>query len=706
MKIFVFIVLAVSLCLHVETFREINKKDMKTYRDRVVKMFHHAYDGYMKHAYPYDELRPISCDGHDTWGSYSLTLIDALDTLAVMGNYSEFRKVADLVIENIEFDDDINVSVFETNIRVVGGLISAHLLSKKAGMLLEPGWPCSGPLLRMAESAARRLLPAFNTTTGMPYGTVNFRNGVPKGETTVTCTAGVGTFIVEFGALSKLTGDPVFEFVAMRALKALWDHKTDIGLVGNHIDVNSGKWTAADMAIGAGVDSYLEYLVKGSILFQYPELILSYQEFLAKIEKYMKQDDWYLWVSSKKGSVTYPVFTSLDAYWPGILSLVGNIDKAMKTIHNYHQVWKQFGFTPEFYNIGKAEAVNKREGYPLRPELIESAMYLYQATKDPYLLEIGVDILESIEHSTKTNCGYATVKDVRSHMLENRMESFFLAETTKYLYLLFDTENFIHNTGGKGEVIETPNGECIINAGGYVFNTEAHPIDAAALYCCSAEKTESDNILQEFHENLDLMSVLGLRSDKKGNTFEAKKTTKDFSSRESDEKQTEKTSEKHPETKKSVDSKNSSDDSKNANATNEESLNNFKNGPEIEVNVSTGTNEEISSGEDEGSGDGGDGSDTELDDKQKLIIQLQKAAKQAADAKVLQVVVPSSGASSTDTKGSENGTNEQDGAGSAKGPERPVVQDKEVPYDGSILTCPAQPFHSRLSLLGELWEDS
>ena len=82
-------------------------------------------------------------------------------------------------------------------------------------MDLEPGWPCNGPLLRLAEDAARRLLPAFDTNTGMPYGTVNLRNGVPHGETTITCTAGVGTFIVEFGALSRLTGDPIFEKVCL-----------------------------------------------------------------------------------------------------------------------------------------------------------------------------------------------------------------------------------------------------------------------------------------------------------------------------------------------------------------------------------------------------------------------------------------------------------------------------------------------------------
>jgi hypothetical protein len=61
-------------------------------REEVRAMFQHSYDSYLSHAYPYDELRPLTCDGVDTWGSYSLTLIDALDTLAVMGNFSEFNR--------------------------------------------------------------------------------------------------------------------------------------------------------------------------------------------------------------------------------------------------------------------------------------------------------------------------------------------------------------------------------------------------------------------------------------------------------------------------------------------------------------------------------------------------------------------------------------------------------------------------------------
>jgi len=456
------------------------------YREEVREMFQHAYNSYLDYAYPYDELRPLSCDGVDTWGSYSLTLIDALDTLAVMGNYSEFRRVYSIIEKRTDFDANINVSVFETNIRIVGGLLAAHLVARRAGVQVGAGWPCSGPLLALAEDAAQRLLPAFDTPTGMPYGTVNLRHGVPEGETPVTCTAGVGTFVVEFGALSRLTGNPVYEQAAMRAMRALWKARSDIGLLGNHIDVVKGRWTALEAGIGAGVDSYYEYLVKGSALLGRPELMKMWNEGRAAVEEYLTKDDWHFWVSMKNGQVTMPLFQNLEAFWPGLLSMVGDNEAALKSLHNYHQVWKQYGFTPEFYNVAQGGVAAQREGFPLRPELIESIMYLYRATEDPWLLEAGLDILRSIQHSTRTPCGYATVKNVRDHSLADRMESFFLAETTKYLYLLFDPNNFLHNKGNTAEVVKVEGqGRCMLDAGGYIFNTEAHPIDPAALACCS-----------------------------------------------------------------------------------------------------------------------------------------------------------------------------------------------------------------------------
>lgn len=96
------------------------KEHLEDLQSEVRELFYHAYEGYLKYAYPLDELQPLTCRGVDTWGSYSLTLIDALDTLVVLGNHTEFKRVVDLLATK-SFDEDINVSVFETNIRIVGG---------------------------------------------------------------------------------------------------------------------------------------------------------------------------------------------------------------------------------------------------------------------------------------------------------------------------------------------------------------------------------------------------------------------------------------------------------------------------------------------------------------------------------------------------------------------------------------------------------
>ncbi|CAL8253232.1 unnamed protein product [Arctogadus glacialis] len=473
--------------------RYFTEEDMEGIRQRIKSMFYHAYNSYLDNAFPYDELRPLTCDGQDTWGSFSLTLIDALDTLLVLGNNTEFQRVSSLLQDTMDFNMDVNASVFETNIRVVGGLLSAHLLSGRGGVEAEPGWPCAGPLLRMAADAAAKLLPAFQTSSGMPYGTVNLARGVSPSETPVTCTAGVGTFILEFAALSRLTGDPQFETAARHALLALWDTRSEIGLVGNHIDVQSRKWVAQDTGIGAGVDSYLEYLVKGSILLQDQGLLNMFLEYDRAIQNYTRFDDWYLWVQMHKGTVTMPIFQSLEAFWPGLQSLVGDLDGAIRTFQNYYSVWRQFGGLPEFYSITQGYTVDKREGYPLRPELIESAMYLFRATGDHVYLQFGLDAIESIEKIAKTPCGYASVKDLRDHKLDNRMESFFLAETIKYLYLLFDPAHFLHGAGEDWEV-GGEDGGCVLGAGGYIFNTEAHPLDPAALHCCSRHARERQEL--------------------------------------------------------------------------------------------------------------------------------------------------------------------------------------------------------------------
>jgi len=496
------------LLIHQNICEKYEKSDIEYYKNKVISMFYHAYDGYLNHAYPYDELQPLTCDGVDTWGSYSLTLIDSLDTLLVMKNYTEFNRVVEILQKNIKFNDDINVSVFESNIRVLGGLLSAHLLSNKAKVLLNPEWPCSGPLLDMAITIADKLLPAFNTSTGMPFGTVNLARGVNPNETPITCTACVTTYILEFGTLSRLTGDARYEEAALKAIKALDSFKSSIGLVSDHINTSNGKWIGSNFGIGAGIDSYFEYLFKGSVLLESPQLLKLFKEYYSAINKYNKQGDWYMWVNMDKGFVTLPVQQSLETFWPGLQTLYGDIEPAYRTILNYYEVWNKYGALPEFYNIQKAEPVERREGYPLRPELIESTLYMYRATKDPILLNFGKLMVDMIEKVTKTQCGYATIKNVLNHQLDNRMESFYLSETLKYLYLLFDEDHFLNNPQPFTHQFPSNNQQCVLGTG-YIFNTEAHPIDFAALKCCQKRRSTKDE---------DLLTLLNLADQLKSSS--------------------------------------------------------------------------------------------------------------------------------------------------------------------------------------------
>lgn len=232
-------------------------------REKARQLFYHGYEMYKNNAFPHDELRPLSCDGVDSFGGIHVTLIDALDTLAVLGDWEEFTWAAREVAAIPDFHLAVNVSVFETNIRVLGALVSAHGLltdaAPAAGWVPEEYYPeYDGGLLRLAVDLGDRLLPAFETETGIPYGTVGLDVGVQPGETVIASTAAAGGLLVEMGSLSVMTGDGRYYEAAFRALEGLHSRAAWTGLVGNHVDTMSGEWTAHESGIGALIDSYYE----------------------------------------------------------------------------------------------------------------------------------------------------------------------------------------------------------------------------------------------------------------------------------------------------------------------------------------------------------------------------------------------------------------------------------------------------------------
>eukprot|EP00667_Euglena_gracilis_P007554 EG_transcript_7630 len=437
------------------------KEEVDRMRAKVKEMFDHGYGGYMRHAFPQDELQPVSCQGMETWGGYSLTLVDALDTLVVMGEAEEFNQRAKWVWENLHFGSDVNVSVFETNIRVLGGLLAAHLIYEERVVDPEPvGY--AGQLLQLAADLGYRLLEAFDTETGIPYGTVNFLHGVPRDEVQVTSTASGGTFLLEFTTLGRLIGDPVFEAAAKRATLGLFERRSTLGLVGNHINITSGEWTVKDAGIGSGIDSFYEYQLKAYVLFGDIDAWYLFNESRAAILQWLHKPPWYIEVHMYNGMTVWPIYNSLQSFWPGLQALTGSLQLARDTLKAMHGVWRRFGGVPEGFNLVHGKVQPGQASYPLRPELAESIFYLYQSTRDPLFLQMGRDMVFAIDSRARTACGFATLNDVETDVLLDRMESFFLSETLKYLYLLFDPGNVF---GGK-----------------YVFTTEGHPLPIRAAY--------------------------------------------------------------------------------------------------------------------------------------------------------------------------------------------------------------------------------
>uniref|UniRef100_A0A672QKG2 alpha-1,2-Mannosidase n=1 Tax=Sinocyclocheilus grahami TaxID=75366 RepID=A0A672QKG2_SINGR len=447
---------------------------------------------FQDYAYPADELMPLSCRGRvrglepnrgdidDSLGKFSLTLIDTLDTLVLLNKLDEFEEAVKKTVQDVRFDNDIVVSVFETNIRVLGGLLGAHVMAdvlKQRGERMQ--W-YRDELLHMAKELGCRLLPAFNTTSGLPYPRVNLRYGVVSplsrtGTESDTCTACAGTMILEFAALSRLSGDPIFEEHARKAMDVLWEKRQrGSDLVGTVINIHNGDWVRRDSGVGAGIDSYYEYLMKAYILLGDKVYLDRFNTHYSAIMKYISQPPLLLNVHMHNPTVNVRSWMdSLLAFFPGLQVLRGDLKPAIETHEMLYQVTKQHNFLPEAFTT---EFRVHWGQHPLRPEFAESTYFLYKATGDPYYLKVGQSIVEKLNTHARVPCGFAAVQDVRTGTHEDRMDSFFLAEMFKYLYLLFS------------EKTQLP-----IDIDDYIFTTEAHllPVSLSTTQpSCHTNNTE------------------------------------------------------------------------------------------------------------------------------------------------------------------------------------------------------------------------
>jgi mannosidase alpha-like ER degradation enhancer 2 len=408
--------------------------------------FLHAWQAYTRYALPHDELKPVSRAGRDWHEGQSLlmTPVDALDTMLLMGLSEEAEKTKALLVDKLSFDRDISVKNFEITIRMLGGLLSAHQLTGDAR------------LLALAEDLGNRLLPAFESPTGMPYMYVNLKTGKVSGA--VSNPAEIGTLILEFGTLSKLTKREVFYEKPRRALAELFRRRSKIGLVGEEIDVETGRWRSATSHVGGGIDSYYEYLVKCEKLFGDAECGRMARESLAAVNRYLADDVsgglWYGEADKDSGRRASTTYGALHAFLPAVLAISGDVSRARRLQDSGFRMWTLHGIEPEVLDYRSMKVVSP--GYPLRPEIIESAYTLYQVTKDPAYLDMGRRFFADLKRFCRTASGYTTLKNVVTKEKADLMPSYFLAESLKYLYLLFAPE--------------------ALDFSRVVFNTEAHPL--------------------------------------------------------------------------------------------------------------------------------------------------------------------------------------------------------------------------------------
>lgn len=484
-------------------------------QESVKKAFIHAWSGYKKYAMGYDELMPLSQKGIDGLGGLGATVVDALDTAMIMRLDDVASEAGSWIEKNLpeRICNKGQVNLFETTIRVVGGLLSAYHLSE-----MNPNSTKNGPkpsvYLENAKNLADVLLTAFTSSpTAIPFSDVVLQDHkahpAPDG---LSSTSEASTLQLEFNYLSFLTGDPKYSVESMKVLEHMKTLPKVEGLVPIYISPSSGEFSGNNIRLGSRGDSYYEYLIKvwlqqrqnnWSYLHEmYEEAMKGVKHLLVKKSK----PNGLVFVGELPGGVDggfSPKMDHLVCFLPGTLALgaTKGITKAKameenlltfedlenlklaedlaKTCFEMYSVTST-GLAPEIayfnsegYSEENLDGGNKSSEYIhdivikhadrhnlLRPETVESLFVLYRITEDSKYREWGWSIFEAFEKYTKVESGgYTSLDDVT--MLpprrRDKMETFFLGETLKYLYLLFGESNVIPLTQ-------------------FVFNTEAHPI--------------------------------------------------------------------------------------------------------------------------------------------------------------------------------------------------------------------------------------
>lgn len=444
------------------------------WREMTRNAFKHVWSNYHSHAWGADEFNPVNGQPARVWCNCGLQILDAMSTIWLMGLREEFDAAAEWVEKSLNFDDTGLVSFFEITIRALGGLASAHSLSGR------------DIFLKKALLLAEKMLPAFRDSDGFPAAQVDVRNGVGQnGWYAGTILAEAGTLQLEWRHLSQQTGDPRFAAKADKAMRSVFEAAKNRGLVPYGLSRDGPPhFTNDHITFGAMGDSYYEYLVKVWVQTDKmePEWKDHWKKAMAETEdKLINRDDAKLtFIAEMKNGQIDNKMDHLACFVGGMLIYgARQLDPS-----DVDPRWERdaAGITETCYQMyhqqpshlaAEASAFLSRGGgydmtvwnnaahYLLRPETAEAVFYMFYYTGDHKYRAMAGEIITAIEEHTKTQYGYSAVADVRSTDPSSRgeMETFFLAETLKYLYLTF-----------------LPNPREVLDLDEFVLTTEAHPI--------------------------------------------------------------------------------------------------------------------------------------------------------------------------------------------------------------------------------------
>lgn len=368
--------------------------------------------------------------------TFGLSIVEALDTLYVMGLDDDLARCTRWILDNLTFDVDGEVQMFETNIRLVGGLLAGYCATGERRML------------DLARDIADRLLPCFTKSpTGAPYRFVNLRTGAVR-EPKMNL-AEIGSNVLEFGDLSRLTGDPKYLDASMRAYAAVIAKRSSLNLLGTYFDVETGEFTSPeDVAPNDPADSFYEYLWGGWQMLGLAQCRDWYRMLTDALLRYavdrVNGQLWFATVDYRTGEKIGHTQSELAAFYAELVAKGGDRDVGSAYYDAFTAVLRKYAIIPEGFDYRTLDVTDDR-GNSLRPEYVNASCDLWFLTRDQKYRDTAWQYFTAMRDHCRVANGYTVVKDVTTQpmTLGDYTPAYAFAENFKYLYLMFaDTPRF------------------------------------------------------------------------------------------------------------------------------------------------------------------------------------------------------------------------------------------------------------------------